>query len=158
MRIPLRSLAVPLTAFLLVSCASEADDDEADEAAEPAAAEGSAADASLARYAGEWDATAIMESGDTVEFHMTTTADRSGWTTLLPDREVMQVRVLSAQGDSVVTETGPFESILREGVQVTVRQVMRMQGDRLVGTMRATYAGGEGDSVVAGRVEASRSN
>ena len=46
---------------------------------------------------------------------------------------------MAIDGDSIVGESGPFHSIIRDGVMVTTRTVLRLQGDMLVGTLDATY-------------------
>ena len=46
------------------------------------------------------------------------TADTTGWTMAFVDRPPMPVRVLALAGDSVVTEFGPYESVVRPGVTV----------------------------------------
>lgn len=153
-------LAPVLSAFLLGGCADQEATDDTMETQEPAATEAPAAPAatvSLSDFAGTWDATSYLESGDTVEYTMTATADTDGWIIDLPDRDPMPMRILAVEGDSVVSEIGPYESILREGVMVTVRTTSRLQDGRMVGTMEATYAGGEGETVVGGRVEGTRS-
>jgi hypothetical protein len=55
-----------------------------------------------------------------------------------------------------MTEAGPYESVLRQGVQVTLRGVLRHQGDRLVGTTVAHFSGSGADSVLRVRTEATR--
>ena len=42
-------------------------------------------------------------------------------------------------GDSIITDAGPYESVLRKGVQVNTRVVSRLRGDKLVGTTTAHY-------------------
>jgi hypothetical protein len=74
---------------------------------------------------------------------------------MLPNRPVMHPTVVFS-GDSVVTDMGPFESVLRKGVQVTTHGVMRLTGGELVGTTTAHYAVKSGDSVVVLRTRAAR--
>jgi hypothetical protein len=50
-------------------------------------------------------------------------------------------------GDSIVHEAGPFESVLRKGVQLRTHVVSRLQGDKLVGTTTANYQVTGPDSV-----------
>jgi hypothetical protein len=66
------------------------------------------------------------------------------------------MRVVSVNGDSIVTEAGPFESVRRKGVQVTTRTALRKVGDRLVGATRARYASTGADTVLILRTEATR--
>jgi hypothetical protein len=67
------------------------------------------------------------------------------------------VRVLAVDADSVVTEAGPYESVLRKGVQVTTTTVTRYQNGALVGTTTARYSAGP-DSVLQLRFEGTRVN
>jgi hypothetical protein len=98
---------------------------------------------SLADLAGTWDMTTSREGSDSVlvSFQMMMTADTTGWMQHLPNRDPVPVRVVAVSGDSVVTETGPFESVLRPGVQVSTHSVMRLQNGQIVGTTLARYSG-----------------
>ncbi|HUG39265.1 MAG TPA: hypothetical protein VMM12_02210 [Longimicrobiales bacterium] len=151
--IPKRSVLV-LCCFLVAACGDETEMEDAGmegmEMGEPAAG------GSLADYAGTWEGVTILESGDTVPYTMVATGDTAGWTLTLPDQDPVPVRVVAVEGDSVVTEMGPYESVLREGVMVTVRTVGRLEGDRMVNTVEARYQGAGADSVVRGRGEATR--
>lgn len=156
MRVVNIPLGMALCGLLVAGCADQDSMDDMDGTEMPAPMEEApGATVSLADFAGTWDATAYMESGDTVQYTMTATADATGWMIDLPDRDPMPARV-TVDGDSVVTEMGPYESILREGVMVSVRTVSRLQNGQLVGTMEARYEGGDGATVVPGRVEATR--
>lgn len=149
-------LTLALFGILLGACAEQEGMDEAEEAApEAQMAEEPAPTTTLADFAGTWETVAYMESGDTVRSTMTATASPEGWMVELPDRDPMPMRV-TLVGDSVVAEFGPYESVLREGVMVTVQSVTHLEDGQMVGTMEATYAGGEEDVVVAGRLEGTR--
>lgn len=154
-------LLIPTLFLLAAACAEQEPAEDTDAAALPAdtaAAMPEPAPASpLMGFAGTWEGTSYMDGGDTVQYTMTATDDTSGWMVELPDREPLPMRILSAEGDSVVTEIGPYESLFREGVMVTVRTVSRLEGDRMVGTMEAHYQGADADTVVTGRTEATRS-
>lgn len=158
-----RSLVLSLCALTLAACAPDAAEEEmeVDEAAEvgqPAEAPAESPDAALAPFAGTWEVVAIMESGDTVPFTLTAIGEPASWTVTLPDREPMPLRIVSADDEELVTEMGPYPSLLREGVDVTVRQVARIEDGRLTGTMEAQYAGGDDEQVVGGTIEGSRTN
>ena len=86
--------------------------------------------------------------GATLAFgiELNATADASGWTMSLPGRPNIPLTV-KADGDSVIVDSGPFESVLRKGVQVTNHGVYRMQGDKLVGKTIAHYSVKTADSV-----------
>ena len=112
----------------------------------------------LAEIAGKWTVRTMAENSDSVlvTSEMTATADTSGWMTMIPGRPTMATRVIEVAGDSIVTEFGPFESVLRPGVQVTTRSIMRLRDGRLVGTLIARYPTAGADSVVRLRLEATR--
>ena len=122
-----------------------------------AAAPAPAATISLADVAGKWKMRSTDESGGTpVETELVATADTSGWTMTAPNRKPIPVRVLAVAGDSIVTESGPYESFILKGVQVTTRSVNRLQDGKLVGTIEARYATKGGDSVAQRRTEGTR--
>jgi hypothetical protein len=68
----------------------------------------------------------------------------------------MATRVIEVAGDSVTTEFGPFNSVLRPGTQVTTRSVMRLRDGKLVGYLIAHYVTAGADSVARLRLEATR--
>jgi len=74
---------------------------------------------------------------------------------MLPNRPPMAARVM-VSGDSLVIESGPFESVLRKGVQVWTHGVSRLVGGELVGTTVAHYVTTQADSVVTLRTRATR--
>jgi acyl-CoA thioesterase len=55
-----------------------------------------------------------------------------------------------------MSEAGPFESVLRKGVQVSTKQVSRLQDGKLVGTTVARYAVSGPDTVRRLRFEGTR--
>lgn len=149
-------LAAVFALAFLAGCAEQEPADDAE--MEMPASEAPAAETGLTMedLGGTWDGTTYMESGDTVRYTMTVRPDEDSWMVDLPDRDPMPMRVVVMSGDSVVGELGPYESILREGVTVTVRTVSRLQDGRMVGTMEARYTGADADTVVMGRMEATR--
>jgi len=112
---------------------------------------------SLDQLAGTWSMRAMPETSDSTiaTYQMVATADPTGWVLNLPDRYPIRLRVTVA-GDSIITEAGPYESILRKGVAVVTRTVARLQDGKMVGTFMARYATRVTDSVLYGRVEGSR--
>ena len=151
----MRSAAVLSCALLLVACGGSETPatDTAAIAAAPAPAP--APTLSLADLAGNWTQTVRTETSDSVlvTATITATADTTGWTVTLPGRQPMPVRV-SVSGDSIMTATGPYESVLRKGVQVTTNGVLRRQPDgKLTGITIARYQGAAADSVVRLRTE-----
>jgi hypothetical protein len=112
---------------------------------------------SLADIAGKWKIRTTDEAGGkVVETELKAPADTSGWTLTGPNRKPIPVRVIAVAGDSIVSETGPFESFILKGTQVTTRAVYRLQGDKLVGTTEARYALKGHDSVARRPTEGTR--
>ena len=130
----------------------------ADTAAGAVAATAASAPISLPDVAGRWTVRAVPETGDTtaVISQLNAGADTTGWTTTLPNRPPVPTRVLLVSGDSIVTENGPYESVLRKGVQVRTRSVMRLRDGRLVGYTVAHYSTTGADSILRLRTEATR--
>lgn len=145
-----RSTCFVLFSGLLFGCAKSDN-----QAADTAASEPSGLTA--AALAGKWDMTAIPFSGDTTptRFVLTATADNTGWTLNFPGRPPVPARI-TFDGDSVVTDAGPYESVRRKGVQVRTNTVMRLQGDTLVGTTVARYTTQGRDSVLRLRTSGTR--
>lgn len=111
----------------------------------------------LADLAGRWSIQAWRDTGNAVltTYEIEGTADPASWRILFPNRPPIPLRV-TVDGDSMVAEAGPYESVLRAGVAVVTRTVNRRQGDRLVGTFLARYATNMVDSVLTGRTEGTR--
>ena len=63
---------------------------------------------------------------------------------------------VSIVGDSLIAETGEYESVLRESVMVSVRTASVLQNGVLTGTLVATYRTTDGDEVVGGTLRATR--
>jgi hypothetical protein len=69
---------------------------------------------------------------------------------------VMPIRV-TVDGDSVMAASGPYESVLRKGVQVSTSSVFRKAADgKLVGITLARYQSAGADSVARLRAEMTR--
>jgi hypothetical protein len=111
-----------------------------------------AATISLADIAGKWKMRTTDESGGhPVESVLNATADSSGWTMTVPKRKPVPLRVAAVAGDSIVTQSDPYESFILKGVQVTTRTVSRLQDGKLVGVTEAHYALKGGRDSVARR-------
>src|SRR5579871_2430982 len=102
---------------------------------------------SPADVAGKWNVTA-KGVNDTMVVHyvLNATNTTSGWTVTLPKRSPIPVRV-TFDGDSVISDAGPFPSVTRKGLMVTTHNVTRLQGGKLVGTGVAHYKTTKPDSV-----------
>ena len=143
----MRRIVLGLGAAFLAACAKP-DAPPAEPAAPPAPAP-----LNLADLAGTWTVKSMAEGSDSVlvTYTMTSTATGDGWTITLPGRKAMPMTV-TASGDSAMTMAGPFESVLRKGVQVTTMGILRMANGMLVGTTVAHYANAGADSVLRMRV------
>lgn len=101
--------------------------------------------------AGKWAFNVMPEGKDTVltTYTLDATNDMSGWKMTFPGREPIDVRVLSLSNDSIVTETGPFESNIQKGLKVNlVRTNMRLDGAKLSGVGIVHYDRKTADSVI----------
>ena len=127
--------------LLVVGCSKAADKPADTTVGETSPMAEAPATLSLADVAGTWKVRSTVEGneGTAVTYDMVATADRSGWSINFPDREPIPVRIVAVEGDSIVSESGPFESVLRKGVQVSTRVVSRLQDGKLVGTTTARY-------------------
>ena len=126
--------------------------------AEPAAAPAPApAPLNLADVAGTWTVKTMAEGNDSalVTYSMTATGTTEGWMITLPGRKPMALTV-TVSGDSAMTSVGPYESVLRKGVQVSTAGVLRLMGGNLMGTTVAHYATKGADSVVRLRVSGTK--
>jgi hypothetical protein len=112
----------------------------------------------LTDVAGTWTVRSVPETGDTTTttFRMVAKGDSAGWVQLYSNRKPIPIRIVQVAGDSVVTESGPFESVRRKGLQVRTHSVWRLQGDRLVGSTVARYTTTKSDSVLRLRSEGTR--
>lgn len=130
----------------------------AGEQAEPAAEEMEPAGPTLADFAGTWEVQSMIPgTEDPVPSTLHGSADGSEWTMDLEGRPSLPMTVMMV-GDSLVAETGEYESILREGVMVQVRTASVMQNGELVGQLVATYMTADGDEVITGTMRGTRAN
>jgi hypothetical protein len=137
---------------LLVSAVALAGYAVAASAQRPAPASGGAI--KPADIACTWHGKSMVGPKDSVivTWRLTTTADGQGATVKMGDRDPIPVRMVAIGGDSTVTESGPFPSILRPGQTVaTLRTIAHYKGNRMTGTFEAHYASGD---VVRGKVQA----
>jgi hypothetical protein len=144
---------VPLfAALLLLACAQEATEETTDEAADTTAVEG----ISLADLAGTWNMrTTSTDPADTFVNEYQIVIDEASWIMNFPDRDPVSVTAV-VDGDSVITDSEPFESVRHPGMMVTTHTIFHMEGDRLVGDVTATWQTAAGDSVAQLRTEGTR--
>ena len=145
------SIAVLFGAAVLAGCASK-DDAAVDTTADTAAVTTAPTPTpvNLADVAGKWNMRAVPTTGtDTTPTNsvITATATTSGWTITFPGRQPIPMRV-TVDGDSIMTQAGPYPSARRRGVQVTTDGVMRLEGGSLVGRTTAHYKVSTADSVL----------
>jgi hypothetical protein len=150
-------------ALALVGCSKPADKpadtamEDPSRGAEDSAAAAAPAAFSLADVAGTWHVTGKVEgSGKEVKYDMVATSDRDGWSIKFPGRDPIPMRIVAVEGDSIVSEAGPFESVLRKGVQVRTNAVTRLQDGKLVGRTIAHYPVKGADSVARITFEGTR--
>lgn len=105
-------------------------------------------------FLGTWEGQAMLE-GTPNPIPVTMEGTGSEWTMTLPDRDRIPLTV-SMSADSLVLTSEPYESILQDGVTVHTRSAVVLQNGRMVGALTATYATPEGERVVTGTMEASR--
>lgn len=112
----------------------------------------------LADVAGKWTVKGTNERGDTtlVTYVLTATGDTTGWTITFPNRRPIPVHVVSVSGDSITIAAGPFESVLRKGIQVRTTGPLRIKDGKLVGSTTSRYSVKTADSVRVIRMEGTR--
>lgn len=142
----MRKIATLLTLAFLAACGGGED---------AAPAETMEAAPSMADFTGTWTLTANLEgTPDPVPVTIEGTADGTFIMTL-PDRDPMTAQV-SMSGDSLVMILPPYESVIRDGVMVSTRSAVVVDGDQMMGTLVATYQGPEGEETVPGTIAGSR--
>jgi len=144
---------------VLLAC-SKKDEPAADTSAAmaPAPPAAAAAPAPL-NVAGKWTVQVMPADKDTtvLTYMLEATNDKTGWKMTLPGRKAMDLRILSIDNDSIVSENGPYSSALRKNVMVTTHSNMHMDGEKLVGTTIAHYNTKGADSVLNLRSSGTRS-
>ena len=150
--------AQALVALALLAACGTAKDAPMDSATAmaPAPAPAMAATPTLADFAGTWQMVSTLTGAAKPVSSITTgSADGSTWTTKPEGRPDVNVQA-SIVGDSLVTQTAEFESVLRKGVMVTVRTASVLKDGMLMGNMVATYKTPKGEEAVAGTVTGTR--
>jgi hypothetical protein len=155
----MRRLTLLCFAVFLVGCEKPKEQPAVDttSAAVPAPAPEPAAAApiSLADVAGKWTMRTMAQDADSVLVTYEVVADTNGWTFHFPKRKPVKAKV-TPSGDSLMVDAGPYESVLRKGVQVTTHGVVRLQDGKLVGTTVAHYKTTGPDTVRTLRVEGTK--
>lgn len=145
----MRTLPVVAVLALLTACGGGEEAPATDQETAPESV-------TMADFAGTWANTAMLEgTPDPVATTIVGSADGSEWTMQLEGRDPVAM-MASMSGDSIVLVTEPYESILREGVTVSVRTAAALVDGRMVGTLVATYVTPDGEEVVSGTIEGVR--
>ena len=154
----MRSLTMYCCLVLLAGCAKPEQQVVKDASPDSLGAGAAPATISLAALAGKWAMRTMSTTSDStlLTFELIATSDHSGWTFNFPNRPPVPVRVIAVAGDSIVTEAGPYESLLRKGVQVSTHSVMRLQEGAIVGATVAHYTTSGSDSVITLRTHGTR--
>ncbi len=157
----MRCIALCCCAVVLAGCNKPKEQPPAAEApaaaSETPAAPPAPTPIALADLAGKWKMRTMPENTDStlISYEMVATGDTTGWVFHFPKRKPVPVHV-AVGGDSLVLDAGPYESVLRKGVQVTTHSVSRLQDGKLVGATTAHYKTSGPDSVRLLRVEGTR--
>jgi hypothetical protein len=112
----------------------------------------------LGDVAGRWRMRAMNYRGDSLTvYELTAAGDTTGWSMTFPNRPALPLQIITVAGDSIVTETGPYPSVLRSTIAVrSLRTVHRLEGAELVGSFTARYETTAPDSVLHGTVVGTR--
>jgi len=148
----MRRLSLVVAAVALAACGPKEQP-----AADTSAAAAPPPGISLSDVAGTWTAKVMRMDSDSVilTYELVASADPTAWTITFPNRPPVALRAM-ADGDSIVTDAGPYESALRKGVQVTTHGVFRLVNGELVGQTTAHYDVKTADSVVTLRTVATK--
>lgn len=152
----MRCIIVLCSVLLAAGCMkSDKNADTAASVTPQAAAAPTPAPLAMSDIAGKWTVTTKSAVGDTAlaTYELTIDPDPAKTTVKFANRPVMPGRI-SIAGDSVILDFGPFESVLRKGVQVTSHNVSRLQNGKLVGSAVGHYRVKTADSVQTRRNEA----
>ena len=106
--------------------------------------------------AGTWNGKSMVGPKDSVvtTYALTIAADGKSATMKFANRDPIPTRILAMGGDSMVSEAGPYPSILRPGQTVkSLRTIAHYKGDAMWGTFEAQYGNGD---VVKGKTTATR--
>jgi hypothetical protein len=142
----MRRIALAAGLVLLAACAKK---EEPAPPPPPPAAPPAPAPINMSAVAGMWTFNVMGATSDSVltTYTLTATADTAGWVMTLPNRKPMTLKV-TVSGDSIMTESPEYESVLRKGTKVHTNSVFHMSGDAMTGTTAAHYTIKGADSVV----------
>ena len=152
-----RRASVLLSSVLVLACGSEPAGEEGGTAATAETAAAPDPAGTLAKFAGRWQVSAQDEAGGELPGHLVTaTSDTTGWSVTFPDRPPVPLRIVEASGDLVVTQTDPYESVIRPGVRTTVLFITRVSGDSTRGRLIAMYDVAGSNAILRGSTRGMR--
>ncbi len=153
----MKTAPVLLVIAALTACGGtkEAATDSA--AAAPVASAEPAAPAAktVADFAGTWQMTSNVQGAAKPVSSTLVSGTGNSWTLTLEGRPAMQVQ-MSMSGDSLITQSPEYESVLRKGVKVTTRTAVVMSGETITGNMEAVYRTPKGEERVPGTITGTR--
>ena len=150
----MRVITCLFTLLLIAGCGGGEDASMADEMPEEAPAEMEEGP-TPADFAGTWTLETMLEgTPDPVPSTIEGTEDGT-FTMMLEGREPMTMEA-SMSGDSLVLVSPEYESVIRDGVMVTVRTAAVAEDGRMMGKLLATYQTEEGTEEVTGTIEGTR--
>jgi len=143
---------------LLMGCGKSAEKSADAEVGAADAMDETPAGISMADLAGTWNIKSKLDGSDKeITYGRAASGDGSAWTVNCPGLDPVPARVVAAGGDSVVWESGPFESVIRKGVTVKKSRVTaHLQNGKLTGTTTAVYDARGADTVAHLTVEGTR--
>lgn len=147
----MRRIALALALVIVAACAKK---EEAPPIVVPAPP---AASIDLSTVAGTWNMQVMGAISDSVltTYTLNATAGTDGWVMTLANRDPMAMRI-TVSGDSIMSESPEYQSVLREGVKVRTNSVFHLSGGNLTGTTTAHYLINGADSVVVLRTSGTR--
>ena len=145
-------------AVLLVGCGKSAEKSADAEVGTADVMDEAPAGVSMADLAGTWNIKSKLDGSDKeITYDLVASGDGSSWTVNFPGRKPIPARVVATGGDSVVWESGPFESVIRKGVTVKKSTVTaHLQNGKLTGKTTAVYDARGADTVAHLTVEGTR--
>jgi hypothetical protein len=153
----MRNVSALLAVLLVAACAGADDAPETvDSAAPDTPIVSTPQAAAMADFAGTWQSEAVLEGvAEPVLSTMSGSASGTDWTMTFPGRPPIPLSV-RIEGDSLISESAEYESILRPGVRVTVRTASVLTDGMLMGNLLATYRTAQGEERVPGTVHSTR--
>jgi hypothetical protein len=148
----MRTAQVMLVLFALTACGGTKEAAKDTTAAAPAPAPAMAAGPKITDFAGTWQMQSTLAgTPKPVPSTLVGSADGATWTVSLEGRPNIAVTA-SMVGDSLISQTAEYESVLRKGVMVSVRTASVLKDGAITGNVVATYKTPKGEEKVMGTV------